>query len=110
MVGVPGDRVAPFAWRDGERVIAFGRGRAAEAVELAGGPGFALLTTERALAAAPALGDAAAVVHHVGQGTVPPLAAAALDALAPSAKYRPSPGSPTTSTRRRDRRGRATAP
>jgi len=85
VVGDPGDGVAgqSWTWRDGERVIAFGRGRAAEAVELAGGPGFALLTTERALAAAPALGDAAAVVHHVGQGTVPPLAAAALDALAP---------------------------
>ena len=85
VVGVPGDGVAgrSLTWRDGERVIAFGRGRAAEAVELAGGPGFALLTTERALAAAPALADAAAVVHHVGQGTVPPLAAAALDALPP---------------------------
>jgi alcohol dehydrogenase class IV len=85
VVGVPGDGVnrRSFIWRDGERVIAFGRGRAAEAVELAGGPGFALLTTERALAAAPALAGAAAVVHHVGQGTVPPLAAAALDALPP---------------------------
>ena len=84
MVGLPGDGLiaaGSFTWRDGERIIAFGRGRAAEAVELAGGPGFALLTTERALAAAPALGGAAAVVHHVGEGTVPPLAAAALDAL-----------------------------
>jgi alcohol dehydrogenase class IV len=52
-------------------------------VELAGGPGFALLTTGRALAMAPALGEAAGAVHHVGQGTVPPLAAAALAALPP---------------------------
>ena len=84
MVGVPGDGVtAAFTWRDGERVIAFGRGRAAEAVELAGGPGFSLLTTGRALAMAPALAEGAAAVHHVGQGTVPPLAAAALEALPP---------------------------
>ena len=83
MVGVPGDGLSPFVWRDGERVIAFGRGRAAEAVELAGGPGFALLTTERALAMAPALAEAAGAVHHVGQGTVPPLAAAALAGLPP---------------------------
>jgi alcohol dehydrogenase class IV len=84
VVGVPGDGVAAaFTWRDGERVIAFGRGRAAEAVELAGGPGFLLLTTERALAMAPALAEAAAAVHHVGQGTVPPLAAAALEGLPP---------------------------
>ena len=55
VVGVPGDGLSDFVWRDGERVIAFGRGAAAEAVELAGGPGFALLTTERALASAPAL-------------------------------------------------------
>ena len=72
-----------FTWRDGERTIVFGRGRAREAVEAAGGPGFALLTTERALAMLPALGAAAGAVHHVGQGTVPPLAAAALEALAP---------------------------
>lgn len=70
-----------FTWRDGERLIRFGRGCAAEAVELAGGPGFALLTTPRAAASLPALVDAAAVVHHVGGGTVPPLAAAALSAL-----------------------------
>ena len=53
MVGVPGDGLIAaggFTWRDGERVIAAGRGRAAEAVELAGGPGFSLLTTGRALA------------------------------------------------------------
>ena len=72
-----------FTWRDGERTIVFGRGRAGDAVDAAGGPGFALLTTERALAMLPALGAAAGAVHHVGQGTVPTLAAAALEALPP---------------------------
>jgi len=83
VVGVRGDGVAPFVWRDGERTIVFGRGSAAGTVEAAGGPGFALLTTERGLAALPALAQAAGAVHHVGPGTVPPLAAAALAALAP---------------------------
>jgi alcohol dehydrogenase class IV len=70
-----------FTWRDGERLIRFGRGSAAEAVELAGGPGFALLTTERAARGLPALVEAAGTVHHVGGGTVPPLAAEALGTL-----------------------------
>ena len=88
MVGVAGDGVTAepppsFTWRDGERTIVFGRGRAAGAVQAAGGPGFALLTTERALAMLPGLGEAAGAVHHVGHGTVPPLAAAALEALPP---------------------------
>ena len=39
-----------FDWRDGERTIHFGRGRLAEAVDLLGGPGYTLLTTERAQA------------------------------------------------------------
>ena len=45
-----------FTWRDGERLIRFGRGTAAEAVDLLGGPGYLLLTTERAEAALPAVG------------------------------------------------------
>ena len=68
----------PFSWRDGERRIAFGRGRAAEAVELLGGPGYLLLTTPRGEAALPALARAAAAVRHVPGGTVPELAAGAL--------------------------------
>src|SRR5829696_2443521 len=80
---MPAEPPPSFTWRDGERTILFGRGRAAHAVEAAGGPGFALLTTERALAMLPALGEAAGAVHHVGEGTVPPLAAAALAALPP---------------------------
>lgn len=67
-------RVDDFTWRDGERVIRFGRGAAAEAVDLCGGPGFALLTTERARGSVPALSEAAAEVHLVGPGLVDELA------------------------------------
>jgi alcohol dehydrogenase class IV len=64
---------APFLWRDGERVVRFGRGTVAEAPELVGGP-YALLTTPRALAQAPALGAAAEATHEVGPGMVDRLA------------------------------------
>jgi alcohol dehydrogenase class IV len=67
-----------FAWRDGERLIRFGRGEAAGAVAALGGPGYLLLTTPRAAAALPAVAGAAARVHQVPAGTVPSLAAAAL--------------------------------
>jgi alcohol dehydrogenase class IV len=70
--------VRAFAWRDGERLIRFGRGVAAEAVEVLGGPGYVLLTTPRAQATLPAVGEAAAQVHHVGGETIPELAAEAL--------------------------------
>ena len=70
--------VRAFDWRDGERLIRFGRGVAADAVESLGGPGYALLTTERALAALPDVGAAAARLHLVAAGEVPPLAATAL--------------------------------
>ena len=63
-----------FAWRDGDRLIRFGRGAVDEAVDLLGGPGFTLLTTERAAVAAPHVELAAAQVHHVGSGLVPELA------------------------------------
>jgi alcohol dehydrogenase class IV len=59
-----------FDWRDGERTIHFGRGRAAEAVELVGGPGFTLVTTERARGDLPALTDAAETVLDVPDGRV----------------------------------------
>jgi alcohol dehydrogenase class IV len=68
-----------FAWRDGERLIRFGRGVAGEAVEALGGPGYLLLTTSRAGAVQPAVAEAAAGVHHVPHGGVPELAAAALE-------------------------------
>jgi alcohol dehydrogenase class IV len=63
-----------FTWRDGERLIRFGRGAADEAVDLLGGPGYALLTTERASEAAPHVPMAAAAVHIVGGGPIPELA------------------------------------
>ncbi len=63
-----------FTWVDGERTIHFGRGVAAEAVEALGGPGYTLLTTQRASAAAPRVADAAGVVHLVGAGQVHELA------------------------------------
>jgi alcohol dehydrogenase class IV len=65
---------APFRWQDGERVIVFGSGRLAQAGELLG-EGYALLTTERASACAPAVLEAAASVHHVDAGRVDELAA-----------------------------------
>ncbi len=66
--------IAPFTWHDGERTVRFGRGVASEAVELLGGPGYALLTTVRASEAAPWIAMAAGAVHLVGPGTVDELA------------------------------------
>jgi alcohol dehydrogenase class IV len=66
--------VPSFVWLDGERTIAFGRGCLGRAVELLEGPGYTLLTTERAAATAPAVVDAAAAVHLVGDGLVEELA------------------------------------
>jgi alcohol dehydrogenase class IV len=63
-----------FTWHDGERVIHFGRGRIADAVELLP-DGFVLLTTERGRAAAPALVEAAAETHDVAAGLVDELSA-----------------------------------
>lgn len=74
--------IEPFTFRDGERTIRFGRGATAEAVELLGGPGYALLTTERAAAAAPHVVDAAGRVHQVGSGLVEELAGGLLNAVA----------------------------
>ena len=71
-----------FTWIDGERLIRFGPGVIAEAPDLLAGRGFerfALLTTERAAAAAPALAEAAEVVLHVPSGGVPEAAAAVRD-------------------------------
>ena len=71
-----------FTWRDGERTIRFGAGVAAEAVETLGGEGYALLTTERAAAMAPAVVEGAAAVHMVGAGRVDELAGDLLGAVA----------------------------
>jgi alcohol dehydrogenase class IV len=59
-----------FTWRDGDRRIRFGPGAVDEAVDLLGGPGYALLTTDRAVEMAPHIALAAARVHTVGYGLV----------------------------------------
>jgi alcohol dehydrogenase class IV len=71
-----------FTWQDGERTIRFGRGSVAGAVDALGGPGYALLTTPRALAMAPQLADAAAAVHEIPAGQVDELACERLGAIA----------------------------
>lgn len=72
-----------FTWKDGERVVAFGRGRAADVPDLAG-PGFVLLTTERARAQSPELAAAAAHTVVLGRGYVEDLARDVLDAGLPA--------------------------
>ncbi len=71
-----------FTWQDGERTIRFGRGSAAGAVDVLGGPGYTLLTTERAAGMAPAVVEGAARVHHVPDGLVDELAAGLLGEVA----------------------------
>jgi alcohol dehydrogenase class IV len=66
---LPPVAVAPFRWQDGDRLVRFGRGALAEAPDLLG-EGYALLATERALEAAPALRGRARSVHHVPPGRV----------------------------------------
>jgi alcohol dehydrogenase class IV len=73
------DPAAQFTWIDGERLIRYGTGTLAEAPDLLaarGLDGFALLTTPRAVAAAPGLADAAGVVLEVPAEPVPEAAAA----------------------------------
>jgi alcohol dehydrogenase class IV len=69
-----------FTWRDGERVIRFGRGALADARELLGGS-YVLLTTPRGAAAAPAVADDAVAVHHVPPGRVDEVAGDLLEAV-----------------------------
>jgi alcohol dehydrogenase class IV len=71
-----------FTWQDGERTIRFGRRTAAEAVGVLGGPGYALLTTERARGAAPAVVEAAETVIDVAPGRVDELAGELLGTIA----------------------------
>ena len=71
-----------FTWRDGERTIRFGAGAIDDAVETLGGEGYALLTTERAAAMAPAVVEGAGAVHMVAAGRVDELAGDLLGAVA----------------------------
>jgi alcohol dehydrogenase class IV len=64
--------VRSFTWGDGERTIVFGP--VAGAVDALGGPGYTLLTTERASAAAPHIAKSAGAVHQVDGGQVHELA------------------------------------
>jgi len=70
-----------FTWRDGERVVRFGRGAITEALELLG-VGYVLLTTARARALAPEVVARAQEVHEVAGGRVDDLAAELLERLA----------------------------
>lgn len=73
------DPAGEFTWIDSERLIRYGDGVAADAPDVLAGRGFggyALLTTERAAAQAPAVAAAADVVLHVPSGQVPEAAAA----------------------------------
>ena len=71
-----------FTWQDGERTIRFGRGTAGEAIGVLGGPGYALLTTERARGAAPDVVEAAEAVIEVAPGRVDELAGELLGTIA----------------------------
>ena len=80
---MPSDR--DFTWLDGERTVVFRVGGLAETPQLlAGGiwERFELLTTPRALGAAPVeLAERATAVHEVPRGPVPDAAAAIIDSV-----------------------------
>jgi alcohol dehydrogenase class IV len=65
--------IAPFTWRDGERVIHFGH---PPTPDLLGGPGYTLLTTRRAAAQLPDVVEGAGAMHIVPPGRVDEIAAA----------------------------------
>ena len=69
-----------FTWRDGDRVIRFGRGAIAEAGELLGDD-YVLLTTPRAAEQAPAIAADARAVHHVPTGRVDEVAGDLLETV-----------------------------
>jgi alcohol dehydrogenase class IV len=69
-----------FRWNDGDRTIRFGRGALGDAPGLLG-EGYVLLTTPRAMTAAPAIADAARERHDVPAGRVDEVAAALLERL-----------------------------
>src|SRR3954454_18364318 len=68
-----------FRWHVGERVVRFGRGALADAPALLDAP-YALLTTPRASALAPAVTSGAERVVEVGPGRVDELAGELLEA------------------------------
>lgn len=71
-----------FVWRDAGRTVVLRSGGVEQAPQLLAEHGFGsfeLLSTERALAGARPLADAAEVVHEVAPGQVPEIAAAMLD-------------------------------
>ena len=73
-----------YTWRDADRVVVFRRGGVEGAAGLLGEHGFGsfeLLSTERALADAPALREAATTTHLVASGQVPHTAAALLESV-----------------------------
>jgi alcohol dehydrogenase class IV len=69
-----------FTWRDGERIVRFGRGALADAPDLLG-DGYVLLTTPRAASGALAVVAGAAAVHHVPTGRVDEVAGDLLEAV-----------------------------
>jgi alcohol dehydrogenase class IV len=75
-----------FTWRDGDRVVRFGRGAIADAPTLLP-DSYVLLTTERAATSAPDVVERAAAVHHVPTGRVDDVAADVLDAAGESDLY-----------------------
>jgi alcohol dehydrogenase class IV len=72
--------IGDFTWRDGDRLVRFGRGALAEAGELLG-ENYVLLTTERASASAPEVVARAGAVHHVPTGRVDDVAGDLLEQL-----------------------------
>jgi alcohol dehydrogenase class IV len=70
--------IGDFTWRDGERLVRFGRGTVAEARDLLG-ERYVVLTTERAAGSAPAVVAGAEVMHHVPVGRVDDVAGDLLD-------------------------------
>ncbi len=81
---VYGRRVADFLWRDGERVLRFGRGARGDARELLG-EGALLLSTPRARDAAPEVAALGGTVVDVPGGPVDRVAAEVLDGPAGAA-------------------------
>jgi alcohol dehydrogenase class IV len=77
---------ADFTWRDGDRIVRFGRGAIADAADLLG-DGFVLLTTERAQGSAPDVVAHAASVHHVPGGRVDDVADDLLEAVGAGSLY-----------------------
>jgi alcohol dehydrogenase class IV len=72
--------IGDFTWRDGDRLVRFGRGALAEAGGLLG-EGYVLLTTERAANSAPDVVTRARAVHHVPTGRVDDVAGDLLDEM-----------------------------